>query len=383
MNRSQSVFIFILLAVIVGAGVLARQGSSSAGPSQIIFPAIQRPTDAPVIVVVTATPTVAFMAGSNAEPPLITIPPDAPGFNALDLQGNQTGPNSAAPEGTSEGWNPPPMEVPIAHHPWDHYWLERPVAPNNNDAALPYYTFASDGPANDLRIHHGVDLANPIGVEVYAAGDGIVRWAGKGSLEDDGFITAYGTTVVIEHDFGYEGQPVYTLYAHLSAQLVETEQRVEAGQLIGLIGNTGQVSGPHVHFEVRIGTNRYNSVYNPLLWMAPYIGTGVIAGRVMIDDSNPAYDSAITLISRETGQVVYQTTSYAGGGIKSDVNWQETFVIPDVPEGRYLVTARHDTGRWSGEVIVIAGTTCWVEMKRTSTIQPEPTDENETPTPQG
>jgi hypothetical protein len=381
MNRSQNIFILLLLVVIVGAGILARQSAAN-GPAQIIFPSIQRSTEAaPLIVVVTATPTTAFMPSNNDEPPLITIPADAPGFNALDLQGNQSGSNSGDLEGTSESWNPPPMEVPIAHHPWDHYWLIRPVAPNNNDAALAHYTFGSDGPANDLRIHHGIDLANPIGVEVYAAGDGVVSWAGKGSLEDDGYITAYGNTVVIEHDFGYQGQQIFTLYAHLSALLVESGQRVQSGQLIGLIGNTGQVSGPHVHFEVRIGANRYNSVYNPLLWMAPYVGTGVIAGRVMIDDTNIAYDAAITLIDRETGKIVYQTTSYSGGGIKSDMNWQETFVLPDVPEGRYLVTARHDAGRWSGEVNVIAGTTCWVEMVRTSSSQPEPTTESETPVP--
>jgi len=313
-----------------------------------------------------ATPVTEAQASLPNE---IDLGSDEPGFYALDMPLGSVASSNPDIQSTEDGWSLPPMEVPIAHNVWDHYWLIRPVAPNHNDFPLPYYTFGSDGAANDLRIHHGVDLANPIGVEVYAAGDGNVIWAGKGSLEEDGYVTAYGSCVVIQHDFGYDGQPLFTLYAHLSAILIEKDQRVESGQLIGLIGNTGQVSGPHVHFEVRIGHNRYDAVYNPLLWMAPYVGTGVIAGRVTIDEKVPSYDATITLINRATGKEVYQTTSYAGKGVQSDLNWKETFVIPDIPEGQYLVTATSDAGRWAGDVKVIAGITNWVDMVHTSTTR--------------
>jgi peptidase M23-like protein len=370
-NRSQSIFIFLLISVIVGSALLTRPNNNQGIGSIANLPSENNSSVMPTpISNIPAGSTPTSVAGVQASSPdEIDIGPDEPGFYAMDMPLSSAASSNPAAQSTAEGWSPPPMEVPIAHNSWDHYWLKRPVDPNHNDFPLPYYTFGSDGAANDLRIHHGVDLANPIGVEVHAAGDGTVIWAGKGSLEEDGYVTAYGSCVVIQHDFGYDGQPIFTLYAHLSAILIEKDQRVESGQLIGLIGNTGQVSGPHVHFEVRIGHNRYDSVYNPLLWMAPYVGTGVIAGRVTIDDKVPSYDATITLIDRATGKEVYQTTSYAGKGVQSDPNWKETFVIPDIPEGKYLVTATSDAGRWSGDVEVVAGTTNWVEMVRKSTTR--------------
>lgn len=369
MKRSRSIFVFILIAVIIGGAFLAKPSAGRTSTNNVVLPILNgasagEPAELPAQVPPTAT------ALSPTQPAVMlpeTVVEGSEGFYASDLQ--TSGLDSESPEGAGEdeGWNPPPLEVPLAYHPWDHYWMIRPVGSNHNNFALAHYTFGSDGPANDLRIHHGVDLANPIGVEVYAAGDGTVVWAGKGSLQEDGYITAYGNSVVIEQDFGFNGEQIFTLYAHLSAKLVETGQHVESGQIIGLIGNTGQVSGPHVHFEVRIGHNRYNSVYNPLLWIAPYEGTGIIAGHAMFEDGTSAYDAAIAVIDRQTNEVIYRTTTYAGGGVRADANWNETFVVPDVPEGSYVVSAQHDGGRWSGEVTVVAGTTNWVEMVQNST----------------
>jgi murein DD-endopeptidase MepM/ murein hydrolase activator NlpD len=304
--------------------------------------------------------------------------PTPPSAYASQLQALEPPPTTSF-SSPVPGWNPPPLEVPIAHHPFDHYWLIRPVASNYNNSGLYYYPYGSNGPANDLRIHHGVDLANPIGVEVHAAGPGTVIWADRGHFNEYESITAYGNTVVIQHDFGYEGQPVYTLYAHLSAILVRRGDRVEAGQVIGLIGNTGQVSGPHVHFEVRVGRNSYFAVRNPELWMAPYSGSGVIAGRVVFDNGRAVEDVPITLIDLATGQVVARTTSYAGFGVNADDNWNENFVIADVPVGHYLVTASLNAlSHWSGEVEVLAGTTNWVEMQF---YAPTPAEESATQAP--
>jgi len=87
--------------------------------------------------------------------------------------------------------------------------------------------------------HQGIDIRSPIGAEITATANGIVTTAGW-----DG---AYGYTVVIEHgDSGYS-----TLYAHNSRVLVEVGERVLRGQIIALSGNTGQTTGPHLHYEVR------------------------------------------------------------------------------------------------------------------------------------
>jgi len=100
------------------------------------------------------------------------------------------------------------------------------------------------------------------------------------------------------------------------------------------------------------------------LWMAPYVNTGVIAGRVAFPDRSPVEDAQVTLIDGATGNVIERTDTYAGFGVNADDNWNENFVFPDVPVGRYLVTSTYNTGTWSGTVDVIPGATNWVDMKR-------------------
>ena len=86
--------------------------------------------------------------------------------------------------------------------------------------------------------HEGVDLAAPTGTPVHAAGGGTVVFAGWNSY-------GYGNVVVIAHG------PVFTIYGHLSAYRVSCGQSVSAGNIIGAVGNTGNSSGPHLHFEMR------------------------------------------------------------------------------------------------------------------------------------
>ena len=89
------------------------------------------------------------------------------------------------------------------------------------------------------RNHRGIDLKAQIGDTIYAAFDGKVRIQeyNKGG---------YGNYIVIRHD-----QSVETIYAHLSKSLVTKNDKVYAGQPIGLSGNTGRSTGPHLHFEIR------------------------------------------------------------------------------------------------------------------------------------
>jgi hypothetical protein len=90
--------------------------------------------------------------------------------------------------------------------------------------------------------HTGDDYPCPIGTPVVAALDGVVYSDNPGQ--------AYGKTVQIDHGNGYQ-----TLYGHLSEVVVKNGDVVKKGQLIGKSGDTGNVSGPHLHFEVRRGKN--------------------------------------------------------------------------------------------------------------------------------
>ena len=100
------------------------------------------------------------------------------------------------------------------------------------------------------RLHAGIDLASGIGSPVRAAADGRV--------ESAGWEGGYGRAVRITHSDG-----TVTIYGHMSALLVDSGERVEAGQLIGREGNTGQSTGPHLHFEVRVN----GTPVNPLPWL--------------------------------------------------------------------------------------------------------------------
>ena len=90
------------------------------------------------------------------------------------------------------------------------------------------------------HFHTGIDMVEPFGSPIYAADDGIVALVGSSS-------SGYGRYVVIAHSGGLD-----TLYGHLSAALVKVGQLVTQGQTIGLEGSTGNSTGPHLHFELRI-----------------------------------------------------------------------------------------------------------------------------------
>ena len=95
------------------------------------------------------------------------------------------------------------------------------------------------------RHHSGVDLAAPSGTAIYSTGSGVVTKSGWGS--------GYGQYVEIDHGNGY-----ITRYAHASRLMVNTGDRVSAGEHIANVGCTGRCTGPHLHFEVVKNGQRKN-----------------------------------------------------------------------------------------------------------------------------
>ncbi|MET9773330.1 M23 family metallopeptidase [Streptomyces sp. NPDC006367] len=106
--------------------------------------------------------------------------------------------------------------------------------------------------------HSGQDFAVPIGTDVVAAHGGTVVKAG-GNGAGDG--PAYGNAIVIKH-----GNGTYSQYAHLSRIDVKIGQIVKTGQHIAKSGNTGNSSGPHLHFEIRTTPN-YGSAVDPVAFL--------------------------------------------------------------------------------------------------------------------
>jgi murein DD-endopeptidase MepM/ murein hydrolase activator NlpD len=102
-------------------------------------------------------------------------------------------------------------------------------------------------------VHAGIDLAAPMRTPEYAAMDGVVLEAGPAS--------GYGLVVYIQHDNGD-----VTVYGHMDSILVQPGQVVRAGDTIALLGNRGQSTGPHLHFEVHVGGIDGQKI-DPLPWL--------------------------------------------------------------------------------------------------------------------
>jgi len=103
------------------------------------------------------------------------------------------------------------------------------------------------------HFHTGIDMVEPFGSPVYAADDGVVALVGSSS-------SGYGNYVVIAHSGGLD-----TLYGHLSTALVKVGQAVIQGQPVGLEGSTGNSTGAHLHFELRINQRPVD----PMLYLPP------------------------------------------------------------------------------------------------------------------
>lgn len=86
-------------------------------------------------------------------------------------------------------------------------------------------------------LHEGIDLANAVGTEIYAAKSGVV--------EDVGYNDSMGNFVLINHGNGFK-----SIYMHLTKYCVKQNQNVETGELIGYMGSTGESTGSHLHFGI-------------------------------------------------------------------------------------------------------------------------------------
>lgn len=98
------------------------------------------------------------------------------------------------------------------------------------------------------KFHYGMDFTASRGTEIYATGDGVIKRATKSNR-------GYGNKIIVDHGFGYQ-----TLYAHLSDFNVKQGQRVQRGDVIGYVGNTGLSTAPHLHYEVFVNGKKVNPV---------------------------------------------------------------------------------------------------------------------------
>ena len=233
-------------------------------------------------------------------------------------------------------WRPPPYPVPWSLRPEDHFFFARPIPSGEVNWPNGRYRYGSTF-FGEEKTHTGVDLGAARDTDVQAAGAGEVVWFGYGLYRGVPDPTdPYGLSIVIRHDFGYDGNLLYTVYAHLSSVSISIGQPVAVGDVIGKVGDTGHASGPHLHFEVRLGANDFFSTLNPELWMVSPEGWGVLAGRITDSVGRSLKEQKVQVQNLDTGQE-WEVWTYALGAVRPDAAFQENFVLGDLPGGPYEV----------------------------------------------
>lgn len=274
-------------------------------------------------------------------------------------------------------WRPPLYPTPWAPTIYDHFFFSRPISADEINWPLADYRYG--GVFLPGVVHTGIDIPVRLETPVLAAGPGRVTWAGYGlyrGVEDTS--DPYGLAVAIKHDFGYQGETLYTVYGHLNRVDVLVGQYVAAGEILGLSGETGKVTGPHLHFEVRIGKNNYFVSRNPELWMAPPQGWGILVGRLMNSTGELLDGQTVTVFSKENGQTWF-VNSYGQGTVNSDPYYRENLVLGDLPSGDYVLWLPYEGSTYNIEMTITPGMVSYFTFRGKGGLK---TDPPATPLPQ-
>lgn len=343
--------------------------------------ATPRPTALPAIAPpATPTPIATATATATARPTATSTPPEMPDStptpDAVDRTCRQ--PYAIDYQRYYLAADPWPTPTPT---PETHFWLSKPLPPGSGRLLVnDLFPYGADYNGR-LAMHTGVDVSEELGTPVLAAAEGVVVVAGSDENVLYGWqCNWYGHLVVIEHDFRWHGQPVYTLYGHVLNLKVAPGQRVQRGQPIAEVGVGGAATVRHLHLEVRVGTNEYTATRNPMLWVAPGVEQGVIAGRLVDPDGRPWQGVAIhALRQTENGLEDKVTWSYLGDPnnlAQPDEDLAENFVFSDMAPGTYQLYLELQGQSYSQPVEIAPGQLVSVQIT-TAPYLPV----TETPTP--
>ena len=231
-----------------------------------------------------------------------------------------------------------------------HFLLSLPISAEYNDVIDNSYRYGAT--QYDVReTHHGVEFSNPSGTPVLAAANGKILVAGNDLETNYGeFLNFYGNLVIIEHQLPELNYPIFTLYAHLSRIDVHQGDEVEAGQIIGAVGTSGTALGSHLHFEVRVKNNAYESTQNPDLWLKYYQDyekqneNGTLALKINYKNES-IYTISILIENFTEPENPYRepiyTEAYSWQAPQHPV-WDENLVVGDLKPGTYRVSFIRD-----------------------------------------
>jgi murein DD-endopeptidase MepM/ murein hydrolase activator NlpD len=250
-------------------------------------------------------------------------------------------------------------------------WFRRPIDRADNTTIDQTYRYGSTMGGN-FQQHQGVEFNNPDGTPVLAIGPGKVVYAGpaeQGAL-----------TVAIRHDVTVErpGGPlrIFSVYYHNSQLKVKVGQRVAAGQVISLVGNTGRATNDHLHLEVHAAPTEdvaqivdslqrfppYTT--NPELWIEPLPNTGLIAGQVFDSAGQPVPQARIYgILKPDPVETPFSYAETYGDKGHPHPLYGEHFAVSDVPPGTFVLGTQIGSKKVHRRVTVEAGKLTWVVFR--------------------
>jgi murein DD-endopeptidase MepM/ murein hydrolase activator NlpD len=250
-------------------------------------------------------------------------------------------------------------------------WFRRPISAADNPYIDQTYRYGSTMGGN-FQQHQGVEFNNPDGTPVTAIGAGRVVYAGpaeQGAL-----------TVAIRHDTTVTDSRgplrIFSVYYHNSALKVKVGQKVAAGEVISLVGNTGRATNDHLHLEVHASpAEDVQSIVdslqrfppyttNPELWIEPLPGTGLVAGQVLDSAGQPVPQARVYgLVKPEPVETPFSFAETYGDRAHPHPLYGENFAVSDVPPGSYILGTEINGKKVTRSATVEAGKLTWVVFK--------------------
>ena len=263
---------------------------------------------------------------------------------------------------------PPLTALP---RPSRHTWFRRPIALTDQSLIYLTYRFGSTM-GGSFQPHQGVEFNNPDGTPVRAIGGGVVIYSGPAE--------AGANTIAIRHDRKLTTDNrqlfLFSVYYHNTRLLKQVGDRVRAGEIIALVGNTGRATNDHLHLEVHAAPTTDSSKIvdpdvryppfntNPELWIAPLPGTGLVAGQVWDSQGQPVPQAHIYgLVKQEPEETPFSFIETYGPRNHADPVYHEHFAISDVPPGDYTLGVEIEGKKVLRRIRVAAGKLTWVEFR--------------------
>jgi murein DD-endopeptidase MepM/ murein hydrolase activator NlpD len=255
--------------------------------------------------------------------------------------------------------------------PFRTTWFRRPIDRLDNPMIDQTYRYGSTMGGN-FQQHQGVEFNNPDGTPVYAIAGGKVVYAGpaeQGAL-----------TIAIRHDTTVAGPTgrlrIFSVYYHNSALKARLGQRVQAGQVISYVGNTGRATNDHLHLEVHASpTEDVQAIVdslkrfpayttNPELWIEPLPNTGIIAGQVFDAAGKPVPQARIYgILKPEPVETPFSYAETYGDKAHPHPLYGEHFAVSDVPPGEFIIGTEIQGKKVFRKVTVEAGKLTWVVFR--------------------